>query len=198
MPSAGRDRITVDLRGLSEAVRVQAAAKHVSLAAFARSALVEVVERPSRQDKRAELRAALAGSRSIKITLRVPQPIADAFMLRASVAGLSYGECLTGLLQDAPMLHSAAERADELAALATSNDRLASMASDLKDFVRLVRMSDAPSVNAYRERMATLIDDLRLHLNLASELMTALRPAARPVRPPTRAGKARRSRRSSR
>ena len=195
MPSSGRDRITVDLRGLGEAVRVHAAARRLTLAAFARSALVEVVGRSPRQDKRADLRAAVDGSRTVKITLRLPEPIADALMLRANEAGLSYGECLMCLLQDAPTLQSAAERAGELVSFAASNDRLATMATDLKELVRFVRMADAPNVNASREEMTTLIGDLRLHLGLASELMTALRPAARPVRPDAHARGAGRSRR---
>lgn len=177
-----RDRITVDLRGLSEAVKAQAVAHNLTLAAFARSALVAAVGEPLPHDKRVELRATVAGSRTVKITLRVAEPIADAFMLRAGAAGVTYAECLMRLLQDAPTLHTAADRANELVALATSNDRLATMATDMKEFVRLMRVADSPNVNAYRDRMATLIDDLRQHLDVASDLMMALRPAARPMR----------------
>ena len=193
-----RDRITVDLRGLSETVKAHAAAHHLTLAAFARSALVASVREPPRHDKRAELRVALTGSRTVKITLRVAEPIADAFRLRAIEAGVPYSECLMGLLQDATTPHTARDRANELAALATSNDRLATMSTDMKDFVRLMRVADSPEVNTCRDRMATLIDDLRQHLDVASDLMTALRPAARPLRQVALASRVRRLRQTSR
>jgi len=185
-----RDRITVDLRGLSETVKAQAALRHLTLAAFARSALVAAAGEPPRHDKRAQPRAATAGYSTVKITLRVAEPIADAFRLRAIEASVPYSECLMGLLQDAPGLHSAADRANALAALAASNDRLATMATDIKECVRLMRGADSAAVDACRDRMATMIDDLREHLDRASALMAALRPAARPLR---QVGHARRS-----
>ena len=40
-----RDRVTVDLRGLGPAVKAQAAARGLTLAAFARAAIVEALPR---------------------------------------------------------------------------------------------------------------------------------------------------------
>ena len=44
MSADSRDRVTVDLRGLAPAVKAHAAARNMTLAAFARAAMVEALK----------------------------------------------------------------------------------------------------------------------------------------------------------
>ena len=63
-------------------------------------------------------------------------------------------------------------------ALGVSTEQLAVISADLNDFVRLVRHGTAPEARRFADRTATLADDVREHLALASRLMAALKPAA--------------------
>ena len=88
-----RDRVGVDLRGIGDAVRAAAPARHNTVAAFAREALVEALSRPS---KFPEVIAAEFGRAEIvKLTLRLREPEAEALILNAT-ARAAWHQSITG------------------------------------------------------------------------------------------------------
>ena len=66
-----------------------------------------------------------------KLTLRLPQPHADALMLNAGALGLSYGDYVARLVAGSRLPQPVAERQADRAALLASNDRMAALSTDL-------------------------------------------------------------------
>ena len=165
-----RDRVIIDLRGIGDAVRSAAAQRRITVAQFARQALLATVDA-------SEPNVAPPGSDSptpsfaiAKLTLRLPQPHADALIVNAVGLGLSYGEYVARLVNGSPLPRPAAERAADRAALLKSSDQLAALSADLNAFMRLLRGGSSTEVEKYRRRIETVDADIRCHLDLASKL----------------------------
>ena len=169
MAAAGRDRVGVDLRGIGDAVRVAARARQVTLANFARDAIVESSRSP---EPPAELATGLGSieQRPVKITLRLKSCEADVLILKSAALGLSYGAFVARLVLGTPMPALAADRAADRAALLKSADSLALVAFDLNGLTRLLRagMDDG---ERDRQLMKAIVADLRRHLDLASKVL---------------------------
>jgi len=169
MAPTSRDRVGVDLRGIGDAVRAAARARQITVAAFAREALIEAIGRPSRLP---EVSAAELGRPEIvKLTLRMRQPEAEALNLNANRLGLSYGEYVARLVRQRPLPMPAAERAADRAALMASCDNLAALSVDLAALMRLLRMAKSAEVEKYRRRIETVDLDIRRHLDRVSALI---------------------------
>ena len=138
MALPSRDRIGVDLRGIGDAVRAAACARHSTVAAFAREALVEAIGRPSTFPERMAAEFGRAGI--VKLTLRLREPEAEALIVNATGLGLSYGEYVARLVRQTPLPMPATERAADRAVLMASSDSLAALSVDLAAFMRLLRM----------------------------------------------------------
>ena len=171
MASVSRDRFGVDLRGIGDAVRVAARARHSTVAAFAREALVEAVGRPSTLPE--HIAAGLGRAEIVKLTLRLREPEAEALILNATGLGLSYGEYVARLVRQTPLPMPAAERAADRVALMTSSDNLAALSVDLGTFMRLLRMGKSADVEKYRARIQAVDLDIRRHLDRVSALIAA-------------------------
>jgi len=96
-----RDRVTVDLRGLGPAVKAEAAARNLTLAAFSRAAIVESLRHRADESSSA---SGVSGNdgKSVKLTLRVPLAQARWLVEHARGAGLSYGTFLASVIDGAP------------------------------------------------------------------------------------------------
>lgn len=171
MAGASRDRVIVDLRGIGDAVRSAAVRRGVTVAHLARQALLATVDT-------SETTAVTPGSESptpswpvTKLTLRLPQPCADALIANAVGLGLSYGEYVARLVSGSAMPRPAAERAADRAALLASSDQLAALSADLNAFIRLLRSGSSAAVEKYRRRIEKVDADLRDHLDLASKFI---------------------------
>ena len=70
MALTSRDRVGVDLRGVGDAVRAASRARHSTVAAFAREALVEAIGRPSTLPE--VIAAEFGRAEIVKLTLRLP------------------------------------------------------------------------------------------------------------------------------
>ena len=171
MATGSRDRVGVDLRGIGDAVRAAAHAGQITIAAFAREALVEAIGRTSMVQEGGTLEA--SRSDIVKLTLRLRDPDAELFILNAAALGLSYGEYVARLMRQKPLPMPAAERAADRAALMTSSDNLAALAVDLADFMRLLRMGKSDEAEKYRLRIQTLDQEIRRHLDRVSALIAA-------------------------
>jgi hypothetical protein len=171
MAGAPRDRVIVDLRGIGGAVRSAAAQRRVTVAHLARQALLATVDASA-------LTVAPRGSDrptqnfpTAKLTLRLPQPHADALIVNAVGLGLSYGEYVASLVNGSSLPRPAAERAADRAALLKSSDQLAVLSADLNAFVRLLRYGSSTEVEKFRHRIETVDADVRRHLDLASSFL---------------------------
>ena len=180
MASAPRDRVIIDLRGIGDAVRSAAAQRRVTVAHLARQTLLTAVS--AYEPTTAPLGSDSPTRRlaSAKLTLRLPQPHADALIVNAVGLGLSYGEYVARLVNGTPLPRPAAERAADRAALLASSDQLAALSADLNAFMRLLRSGDSAEVERYRHRIETVDADIRDHLDLASKFMA--RPQTRRLR----------------
>jgi len=169
MAPPSRDRVGVDLRGIGDAVRAAARARQMTIAAFARDALVEALGRPSKLSDR--ITAEFGETEIVKISLRMRQHEAEALILGAGGLGLSYGEYVARLVTKTPLPMPATERAADRAALLASSDNLAALSVELAAFIRLLHRAKTVEAEKYRHRIETVDLEIRRHLDRASALI---------------------------
>ena len=112
---------------------------------------------------------------AVKVTLRVSPRIAREIATRARATGLSRGAYVGTLIDAAPF---AVDHRQAVRALAASTDRLASIASDLNGFARLVRQGTSRSAEHVDDAVAAAVREVRTHLRVAARLVTDLGPMA--------------------
>ncbi len=178
MGHPARDRVTVDLRGLGERLRVQAAARRMSSGAFVRRAITLQLDDQAADAAGEEI--APVGP-VVKLTLRLPAAHAADLAARARSADVSQGAYVAGLLDGSPPAPLPADHADAIAALVGSTDQLAVMSADVNAFLRALRGRPSESLDRYRAGLLSLADDVRKHLAMAAELFREIR-AFRPAR----------------
>jgi len=169
MAQTSRDRVGVDLRGIGDAVRAAARARQITLAALAREALVEAVG--PRSTPPIEPASTLDPSEVVKLTLRLPSRDAELLVLKSAALGLSYGAFVGRLVRGAPLPALAADRAADRAALIASVDHLAQLSTDLSALIRMLRRANSEGAERYRNSAASLVSDVRSHLDLASKVI---------------------------
>ena len=175
MASASRDRVTLDLRGIGDVVRTAASSRGLSVARFVRRAVVTALDlgasAPVAVGSDGQTPGQSPTQKAAKLTLRLPQAHADALMLNASTLGLSYGEYVARLLDGSRLPQPLAERQADRAALLESNDRLATLSTDLVAIVTLLRLAKVEQARPYRDRIETVDAQIRRHLDRASALI---------------------------
>jgi len=171
-----RDRVTVDLRGLALAVKAQAAARNMTLAAFARAAMVDALKQAEADPFHPSQVGGLDNSQPVKLTLSVPMRQASWLVEHARAAGLSYGTYLASIIEGTPAPGSLGEA---VGAVTASTNQLAAMSTDLNDFVRLLRQGRSAEAEKYRQRVMSLVDEVRQHMRLEAALSAEVREAVR-------------------
>ena len=171
MAGSSRDRVTIDLRGIGDAVRAAAAGRGQTVAAFARQALVASTGPQSLAIER--LDAPASPSRSVaKLHLRMDEREAEVLIRKARALGLSYGEYVGRLVTGTPLPSPVAQRDADRAALRRSCDQLAALAGDINALIRLLRLAKgAEAARQFGDRMRGLEADVRRHIDLASRLV---------------------------
>src|SRR5688572_13819875 len=103
--SPSRDRVTIDLRGIGDAVRAAAACRGMGVAQLARRALVMSLDlrataavSPMKRGSDGQTPDQASIRETAKLTLRLPQAHADALMLNAGALGMSYGDYVARLV----------------------------------------------------------------------------------------------------
>jgi hypothetical protein len=181
MPGASRDRVTVDLRGIGDAVRAAAAVRGMGVAQLVRRALVmsldlrataTVVPTETGSDSRTS--DPVPTRETAKLTLRLTRAHADALMLNAGALGLSYGDYVGRLVANSSLPQPVSERRADRAALLASNDRMAALSTDLVALVTLLRQAKVEQARPYRDRLETADTEIRRHLDRASALIDRL------------------------
>jgi hypothetical protein len=174
MASPSRDRVTIDLRGIGDAVRAAAAGQGVTVSQMARQALV------ARLDSRSTAPVAWGSDRQTpgrpvaKLMLRLPQPHAEALILKAGTLGLSYGEYVARLVEGSPIPQPVQEREADRLALPASTDQLATLSADLNALVALLRHGKVAQALAHRHRLETADAEIHRHLDRASAVIAGL------------------------
>ena len=179
-----RDRVTVDLRGLAPAVKAHASARNMTLAAFARAAMVDALKRAEADPFYLSQDAGPDDGQPVKPTLSLPLRQASWLVEHARAAGLSYGSYLASVIDGTP---APGGLGDAARALTASTDQLAALSTDLNEVVRLLRQGRSSEAEKYRQRLVSMFDEVRQHMRLdsalAAEVRTAIRwKQARPTR----------------
>lgn len=171
MAGSSRDRVTIDLRGIGDAVRTAAVGRGQTVAAFARQALVASTDSQALAIERLDLPA--SSSRSVaKLHLRMDEREAEVLILKARALGLSYGEYVGRLVTGTPLPAPVAQRDADRTALRRSCDQLAALAGDINALIRLIRLAKgAEAARQFGDRMRGLESDVRQHIDLASRLV---------------------------
>jgi hypothetical protein len=176
-----RDRVTIDLRGIGDAVRAAAACRGMGVAQLVRRALVMSLDlratatvAPVNPGSDGQTPDQVPTRETAKLTLRLPQAHADALMLNAAALGLSYGDYVARLVAGSRLPQPVAERQADRAALLASNDRLAALSTDLVALVTLLRQAKVEQARPYRDRLETADAEIRRHLDRASALIDRL------------------------
>jgi hypothetical protein len=177
-----RDRVTVDLRGLAPAVKAHAAARNMTLAAFARAAMVAALKQAETDPFHLSQCGGPDDGQPVKLTLSLPLRQASWLVEHARAAGLSYGTYLASVIDGTPAPGGLGEAAR---ALTASTAQLAAMSADLNDYARLLGRRDFAEAEEYRLRVLSLFDEVRQHIRLNAALSAEMRAVVRwkPVRP---------------
>lgn len=168
MASASRDRVTIDLCGIGDAVRAAAAGHDITVSQLARRALVTSVERGGAAVQAPGSDGQTPDRSVAKLMLRMPRAHADALILNAADLGLSYGEYVARLVDGSKLPQPLREREADRAALLASNDQLAALSADLNALVRMLRHGSGEQAQKYRERLEAADTEVRCHLDRAS------------------------------
>ena len=181
MPSPSRDRVTIDLRGIGDAVRAAAACRGMGVAQIVRRALVMTLDlratatvAPMKRGSDGQTPDQVPTRETAKLTLRLSQAHADALMLNAAALGLSYGDYVARLVAGSRLPQPLAERQADRAALLASNDRIAALSTDLVALVTLLRQAKVEQARPYRDRLESADAEIRRHLDRASALIDRL------------------------
>lgn len=170
---AARDRVTIDLCGIGDAVRSAASAQGVSVAVFARQALIASLPNDAAALlPHAEPSADLSGA--IKLSVRLSTADSAVLATQAAALGLSQARLVALLIRRTELPIPATERRTELAALRTSNDQLATIAADVSLFVRALSRPDLAAPAPFRQRMLNLDTDITRHLQIAAALLARI------------------------
>jgi hypothetical protein len=179
MARVARERVTVDLRGLAPALRAQARARHLTMSQVTRLALVAALPpMPDAKDRPTD-GTSPGTDRQVRLTIRLRRNVAAQLCERARDSGLSQGAYLATLVEATPAPPLAVAKS-----LAESTDQLAMVSAETNELIRLLRKEAFPPEEEVRYVVRGLVDGTRRHLELASRLVTELRPARKlPSRP---------------
>ena len=172
MPGSAGDRVTIDLRSIGDAVRSAAAGRGLTIAAFAREALVSTLsEAPPSRELPDAPSPRLYGT--VKLTWRMDVRAAEALAANARALGLSYGQYVGYLVSAAPLPAPSGQRAADRAALQASTDHVAVLAREVSEVLRLARAGRSSEEMRQRTgHLVNLVVDVRRHLDLASSFLS--------------------------
>jgi hypothetical protein len=170
MGISGRDRISVDLRGIRAAVAARAAARGMTVSELVR----EVLAREACGDNAAatpSARIAEASRGLVRVGLRMARAQASALKSAARAAALPAGNYVAALVRDSSAVASRGPRGDCAAALVTSCSVLTVLARDLRHLAQLLGRGQVLAAQQYRRRLDDVEAEVRAHLRLAAEVL---------------------------
>ncbi len=171
MASPSRDRVTIDLCGIGNAVRATAAGQGLTVSQLARQTLVASLDACPTVTIAPGSDRQTPGPSTVKLTLRLSSIDAEVLMLKSAALGLSYGGLVARLVRGTPLPARSADRAADRDALIASSDHLADLSVDLNALVRMLRAGDPVAAERCSTAATSLADDIRRHLDLASRVI---------------------------
>jgi hypothetical protein len=171
-----RDRVTVDLRGLAPAVKAHATARNMTLAAFARAAMVDALKQAETDPRHLSQADGPEDGQPVKLTLSLPLRQASWLVEHARAAGLPYGTYLASVIDGTPAPGGLGEA---VRALSASTAQLAALSTDLNDYVRLLSRLNYVEAEQYRQRVVSMFHEVRQHMRLNAALTAEVRAAIR-------------------
>jgi hypothetical protein len=171
--SGSRERATIDLRGLGPALRAHASARNLTVSDVARLALADVLKISAPEIAAQVGVESQAGKEAaVKLTIRLRHSVAARLTALARACGLSHGAYLTTLLDEVPAPPLAVAQS-----LGRSTEQLAAVSADLNELTRVIRRDGVSTTCLIEDWLRPLVRDVRQHVELASRLMSELRPA---------------------
>ena len=181
MNTPSHDFVTVDMRGLKAALVARAQAQRVSVSVLVRAAVARDLGFAAGTE--AHQTSASADSEPnasvVKLSIRMTSEEADQLAAGARSAGLSRGAYLAGLVAAVPVLTSGTPRPDHIATLTASNAELSTLSRNIYHLTSLLRQGAVRPAQEYRAMLDTLAGDVRIHLKLASGVLSDLQPQRR-------------------
>lgn len=177
MSATPREFFTVDLRGLRGALSRRAMETGLTESDVLRSALAaalnddrsDTLNMPATGDIR-------ASQPQVKLSVRIPSPVAERLDRKARATGLSRGAYLTSLIDGAPAVIAATDRRAGFAALSASAAELALISRDIYHLTQLLRHGETRPAQEYRQRLDGLDADVRQHLDRSAAVLAELAP----------------------
>ena len=180
MGNPRRDRVTIDLRGLREQLHARATVNQMTPAALVRQAVLAYLA-PKSVDQKPDPKPLkyVREEHVVKVTLRLPAGHAALMNYKARIADVSKSIYVAALIEGTPPPRN---HAQAVAALQASTNRLAVISTDLSAFLRIMHAAKpgaSQELERFRAGIKTLNEDIRRHLETASELVAELRATPR-------------------
>jgi hypothetical protein len=173
MQTNPRERISIDLQGLKEALMERSQALGVSPSELVRKALVQALDTSATLKREAAVRPPMKRpSDRTRLCLRMGQEEATATLAAAKRAGMSPGDYVAGLVAGVPVLLNGGGRSDHIEALTISNAHVANLSRNVYALTRFLTQANVERV--YRDMLDTLNGDVHRHLMLASGVLAEL------------------------
>ena len=175
------DFVTVDIRGLKAALVARALAQRVSLSVLVRAAVARDLGVADGVDAlpTTALNNNASDASVVKLSIRMTAQEAGQLAAGARSAGLSRGAYLAGLIAAVPVLTCGTSRPDHIATLIASNAELSTLSRNIHHLTSLLRQGAVRPAQEYRAMLDTLAGDVRVHLKLASGVLSDLQPQRR-------------------
>jgi hypothetical protein len=175
METHSRERISIDLQGLKEALMERSQALGVSPSELLRKALAQVLDTPATLMRETAVRPPWKrpGDRT-RLCLRMGQEEAATTLAAAKRAGMSPGDYVAGLVAGVPVLLNGGGRSDHIEALTISNAHVANLSRNVYALTRFLTQANVEQARVYRDMLDTLNGDVRRHLMLASGVLADL------------------------
>lgn len=175
MNTSPHDFVTVDMRGLKAALVAHAKAKRCSVSVVVRDAVARELAAVGAEGA-AQLGSPEAHDGAtgwVKLSIRVRRAEADRLAAGARAARLSRGAYLVGLSDGVPVLRTGG-RDEHISSLVTSCAELSTLSRNTHQLTALLREGNVQQALVYRDMLDSLTADVRKHLRLAAQVLSAL------------------------
>jgi hypothetical protein len=173
MKPAPHEFVTVDMRGIKDALVARACIDKVSVSAIVRSAVVALMRF---EQSGQVVEHAVSPDRVVKLSLRLTTTRVRQLDKAAQAAGFSRTAYVAGLVDGIPTMTAPVDLADHRAALTASNAALASLVRNVHHLNSLLVQASSRAAQEYRAMLDGLEADVRRHLWISGAVLADLRP----------------------
>jgi hypothetical protein len=170
------DFVTVDMRGLKAALVARAQADRTTVSVLVRTAVARELGLASEGVTSGPSDMAAASTETFKLSIRMKAEEVRRLDEAARSAGLSRAAFLAGLVAQVPMVVNGSRHAESVAALIRANAELADLSRDIRHLTSLLSRGEGQAAKAYRARFESFDAEVRMHLRLASRVLSDLQP----------------------